>query len=57
MVATSVIQEYIDMYDYRWIITKMDTNIVETTKNKDSVKCNIIVVLDEHNRVAINTLS
>ena len=31
----------------------MDTDIVETTKNKDSVKCNIIVVLDEHNRVAI----
>ena len=30
----------------------MDTDIVETTKNKDSVKCNIIVVLDEH-RVAI----
>ena len=26
---------------------------METTKNKDSVKCNIIVVLDEHNRVAI----
>ena len=35
------------------IIKKMDTDIVETTKNKDSVKCNIIVVLDEHNRVAI----
>ena len=45
------------MYDYPWIITKMDTDIVETTKNKDSVKCNIIVVLDEHNRVVINTLS
>ena len=41
------------MYDYPWIITKMDTDIVETTKNKDSVKCNINVVLDEHNRVAI----
>ena len=41
------------MYDYPWIITKMDTDIVETRKNKDSVKCNIIVVLDEHNRVAI----
>ena len=41
------------MYDYPWIITKMDTDIVETTKNKDSVKCNIILVLDEHNKVAI----
>ena len=41
------------MYDYPWIITKMDTDMVETRKNKDSVKCNIIVVLDEHNRVAI----
>ena len=28
--------------------TKMDTNIVETTNNKDSVKCNITLVLDEH---------
>ena len=45
------------MYDYPWIITKMDIDIVETTKNKDSGKRNIIVVLDEHNRVAINTLS
>ena len=41
------------MYDYLWIISKMDTDTVETTKNKDSVKCNIILVLDEHNRVAI----
>ena len=36
------------MYDYPWIITKMDTDTVETT---NSVKCNIILVLDEHNRM------
>ena len=41
------------MYDYPCIITKMDTDTVVTTKNKDSVKCNIILVLDEHNKVAI----
>ena len=41
------------MCDYPWIITKMDTDTVETTMNKDSVKCNIILVLDEHNKVAI----
>ena len=40
------------MYDYPCIITKMDTDKVETTKNKDSVKCNNILVLDEH-KVAI----
>ena len=40
------------MYDYPWIIMKMDTDIVETTNNKDSVKCNITLVLDEH-KVAI----
>ena len=31
----------------------MDTETVETTKNKDSVKCNIVLALDEHNKVAI----
>ena len=31
----------------------MDTDIVETTKNKDSVKRNIVLVLDEHNKMAI----
>ena len=41
------------MHNYPWIITKMDTDIAETTNNKDSVKCNVIVVLDEHYRVAI----
>ena len=41
------------MYDYPWIITKMDTDTVETTKNKDSVKYNITLVLDQHDRVAI----
>ena len=40
------------MYDYPCIITKMDTDTAETTKNKDSVKCNITLVLDEH-KVAI----
>ena len=39
----------------------MDADIVETTKNKDSVKRNIVLVLDEHNKMAIigsiNTLS
>ena len=46
MVATPVIQEY-----NVWL--SMDTDTVETTKNKNSVQCNIILVLDEHNKMAI----
>ena len=46
MVATPVIQEY-----NVWL--SMDTDTVETTKNKNSVLCNIILVLDEHNKMAI----
>ena len=42
------------MYDYPCMYhQKMVTDTVETTKNKDPVKCNITLALDEHNRVAI----
>ena len=43
------------MYDYPCIITFMDTDTEETTNKKISVKCNITLVLDEHNKVAIRT--
>ena len=46
MVATPVIQEY-----NIWL--SLDTDTVETTKNKNSVQCNIILVQDEHIKMGI----